>query len=275
MTQSNSNVSDLLTIESLKETVKALEENKLNLLVTINELKEKLTQEKADQADIYFFLNKKCDESFEIIATLEEQLLNEQADREIAEKLYETKIEELRVSAGNTEARLLAKVNELEGKLEMLSGFAETKDETERIMKELMSKLDDEREQFRVNADTMENRFLLEREKLRKSYDIKYESLKKDLEASMDGKLSKKTQRTQIMNVVMKKELDTQVFSSIYPAIVVFAFINLCIVSPCRASARDQSRSHRPGEDHFQRTRHIERPTARNYVETPCCKSKN
>lgn len=203
-------VSTSLTIEALKEAVKTLEETKLSQLVTIGELKGQLAQQKEDQADIYYFLNKKCDESFEIIATLEEQLLNEQADREISEKLYETKIEELRTSASTMETRLQSRVTELEGKLEMLNSFAETKDETEHLMKDLMTKLDEERAQFRINSDTMENRFLLEREKLRKSYDIKYESLKKDLESSIDGKLSKKTQRTQIMNVIMKKELDTQ-----------------------------------------------------------------
>lgn len=199
-----------LTIETLKETIRTLEESKLNLVVTIKELKDKLAQQKDDQADIYYFLNKKCDESFEIIATLEEQLLNEQADREISEKLYESKIEELRVSSSGNEAKLQTRVTDLENRLEMLNHFAESKDETERVMKDLMVRLEEEREQFRVNADTMENRFLLEREKLRKSYDIKYESLKKEIEASIDGKLSKKTQKTQIMNVIMKKELDTQ-----------------------------------------------------------------
>eukprot|EP01031_Cornospumella_fuschlensis_P008685 gene8685-10702_t len=95
-----------LTIETLKETIKSLEESKLGLVVTVKELKDKLAQQKDDQADIYYFLNKKCDESFEIIATLEEQLLNEQADREISEKLYESKIEELRVSSSGNEAKL-------------------------------------------------------------------------------------------------------------------------------------------------------------------------
>jgi hypothetical protein len=204
-------VVEMLTVEALKQSIKTLEETKVNLLLTIKELKENLAQQKNDQSDIYFFLNKKCDESFEIIATLEEQLLNEQGDREIAEKMYENRLEDIRITAGNNEARLQVRITELEARLEMLNSFAESKNETERIIKELMAKLEEERAQSRLNADTMENRFLLEREKLRKSYDIKYDLLKKELESSIDGKLSKKTQRTEIISVIMKKELETQV----------------------------------------------------------------
>eukprot|EP01039_Chlorochromonas_danica_P000927 gene927-1009_t len=203
-------ITDNLTIESLKDVIRTLEETKMNLLVTIKDLKEKLNQQMTDQADIYYFLNKKCDESFEVISSLEKQLSSEQADREIAEKLYEGRLEELRTSSSNNEARLQARITELEGKLEMVNSFAETKDETEKAMKALMTQLEEERKQFTLSADNMENRFLLEREKLRKSYDVKYDMLKKELEASVDGKLTKKTQRTQVVNVIMKKELDTQ-----------------------------------------------------------------
>jgi hypothetical protein len=56
----------------------------------------------------------------------------------------------------------------------------------------------------------MENRFLLERDKLRKAFDSKYEETKKELEGSVEVKMTNKTKKTQIMNVVMKKELDSQ-----------------------------------------------------------------
>src|SRR4051812_10038214 len=87
-------ITESLSLNVLKELVNSLEETKLKLLLNVKELKEKLSQQKEDQTDIYYFLNKKCDESFEVIASLEEQILNEQADREIAEKLYENKLEE-------------------------------------------------------------------------------------------------------------------------------------------------------------------------------------
>lgn len=203
-------ITENLSSSILTEMVNNLEETKLKLLLNIKELKEQLAQQKEDQSDIYFYLNKKCDESFEVIASLEEQILNEQADREIAEKLYENRLEELRTTSLSNEAKLNTKIVELENRLEMLNSFSETKEETESNLKHLMSKLEEERVQFSVNAENMENKFLLEREKLRKSYDVKYENIKAELELSIDGKLSKKTKKTQIMNAVMRKELDAQ-----------------------------------------------------------------
>ncbi len=204
--------SEALTIHMLQDTVKSLEETKLKLLLNIKELKEKLEQQKSDQADIYYYLNRKCDESFEIIAALEEQLSSEQSDREIAEKLYESKIEEMKQNSALNETRLQARINELDTKVEMLSTFSQQKDELENNLRNMGKALEEERKRFKETTEMMENKFLVEREKLRKSYDLKYESIKKELEASMDGKLSAKTQKTQIMNVVMKKELDTQVY---------------------------------------------------------------
>lgn len=203
-------MAESVNILMLQDTIKNLEESKVRLLLTVKELKEKMEQQKADQADIYYYLNKKCDESFEIIASLEEQLSNEQSDREIAEKMYEIKIDELRTILQATESKMGAKIVDLESKVEMLNQFSLAKEETDRQLTELSSTLERERAENRQTLEMLENKFLLEREKLRASYDLKYESLKKDLEQSIDGKLTKKTQRTQIMNVVMKKELEAQ-----------------------------------------------------------------
>ena len=66
-----------------------LEDEKKTLLSDVTSLTEGLERQKRDQEDIYYYLNKKCDESFDVIASLEEQLRSEQADREVAEKAYE------------------------------------------------------------------------------------------------------------------------------------------------------------------------------------------
>jgi len=80
---------------SIADQLKELEATKLKMLLHIKELKEKLAQEKEDSTDIYFFLNRKCDESYEVIAALEEQLMTEQKDRENVEKQLERQIEDL------------------------------------------------------------------------------------------------------------------------------------------------------------------------------------
>jgi hypothetical protein len=204
-------VAEALSSNMLREMINELEETKLKLLLNIKELKDKLVQQKDDQADIYFYLNKKCDEGFEVIASLEEQIINEQTDREISEKIYENKIEELKAAHHAMDAKHLSKISELETRLEMLNSFNEEKEESERNLKVLMNKLEEERGQFRVNTESIENRFLLERDKLRRTYDQKYEKFKKELEDSLETKMSNKTKKTQLMNVIMKKELDSQV----------------------------------------------------------------
>jgi hypothetical protein len=85
----------LLANTVLSDMVTALEETKLNLTMNVKSLKEDLTVQKKDQQDVYYYLNKKCDDAYEIIASLEEQLLTEQADREVAEKMYEDKIDNM------------------------------------------------------------------------------------------------------------------------------------------------------------------------------------
>lgn len=117
-------VAEGMNILMLQETVRNLEESKVRLLLTIKDLKEKLEQQKADQADIYYYLNKKCDESFEIIASLEEQLSSEQSDREIAEKIYENRIEEQRVHLLNMDSRTASRIAELESKVTKFQFFA-------------------------------------------------------------------------------------------------------------------------------------------------------
>ena len=109
-------VADMLTINSLRESVAALEDQKMKLLVALQDSRDQLKQQKTDQADIYYYLNKKCDESFEVIASLEEQLLNEQSDREVSEKGFENRYEELRMSAGQAEVKLHAKISDLESR---------------------------------------------------------------------------------------------------------------------------------------------------------------
>ena len=109
-------VSDLLTLGALRDDVAVLEDDKAKLLIALQESRDQLKQQKTDQADIYYYLNKKCDESFEVIASLEEQLLHEQSDREVSEKSYESRLEEMRLASSNTESKLQAKISDLESR---------------------------------------------------------------------------------------------------------------------------------------------------------------
>lgn len=72
-------------------------------------------------------------------------------------------------------------------------------------MDRLQTTLVEDRENFSTTISAMENRFLVEREKIKKNFDMKMDLSQKELEASIDGRLAKKTQRTQIVNYMMKK----------------------------------------------------------------------
>ena len=52
------------------------EKKNLALIKLNNELKEKLEGQKADQADIYYYLHKKLDDNYDVISKLEAELLD-------------------------------------------------------------------------------------------------------------------------------------------------------------------------------------------------------
>ena len=60
----------LLDLESLRDIIKELQDTKLKLIVQIDELKEQIKTQRADHTDVYFYLNKKCDDAFETIESL-------------------------------------------------------------------------------------------------------------------------------------------------------------------------------------------------------------
>jgi hypothetical protein len=208
--QQAAEVSENLTNEMLRGMINEERESKLKLLLHIKELKEKLDIQKKDQADIYFFLNKKCEDSYEIIGTLEEQILHEQDDREASEKFFENKIEELKAKIIYDEGKLSGRIHELEDQLTSIMEFKSKKEETENELRKLMVTLNLERSQFKSNADEMERKFLLERDRLGKDYEKKIETFNLSLDIRVNDEISTKTKKTLLNNSMIKKELTYQ-----------------------------------------------------------------
>ena len=113
----------LVSFLVLSDTVTALEEGKLSLTLAVKALKEQLEQHKQDARDVYYYLNQKCDNSYEVIATLEEQLLSEQADREIEEKRHEQNFRQSTGLAEVEQLRLNAIIKRQTEKLGSLDDF--------------------------------------------------------------------------------------------------------------------------------------------------------
>ena len=76
-----------LTVAMARDIVAGIEEQKKRLLLRIAELMDENRAQMVEHQDVYYYLNKKLDDNFETISSLEEQILNEQGDREIQENL--------------------------------------------------------------------------------------------------------------------------------------------------------------------------------------------
>lgn len=204
-------VSEALSNAMLRQMVEELQQTKLKLVLNIKELQDANAQQRADHEDIYYYLNKKCDDSFEVISSLEEQILAEQASREVAEKGFEKKIEELKTKFGFEESRYLARITELEDKSKALKEFGERRDEMEKNLEKLMRTLDEERVAYRQSISDLENKSIYERETLRKDFERKVEAVRKEVELSLEEQLPEKAKKTQIAFNRIRTEMKYQV----------------------------------------------------------------
>jgi len=180
-----------LTNLNLRDFIARLEEQKIRLLLNIKDYKNTLEQAKEDQTDIYYYLNKKLDDNYELIASLETQILNEQADREISEKIFEKKVEELESKAESDEIKANSRINDLEEKLANLREFEDIKEEQDRKLKQLLDTLETERAKFTEATDAMELKTIRERDRMRVEQDRVVKELrdkaKDDVLANLDG----------------------------------------------------------------------------------------
>ena len=202
--------SEELTTALLRDQVEELEEQKTKLLLSLKEYKEKYEQQKSDQTDIYYYLNKKLDENYETIALLEEQILNEQTQREVQEKKLEKRIEELQSKLSSDETKYESKLKEAEEKLQKLQEFSENKDELERNFEKLLETLEKERKHYSELVDENERKNIRERDRFRKDCAAQFEEYKNKLEEEADEKLSHKTKKTLKSNKMIKTELAYQ-----------------------------------------------------------------
>ena len=223
-------LTDDLTNGMLRDYVVELEQQKTKLLLSLKEYRQKYEQQKSDQSDIYFYLNKKLDENYETIAALEEQILTEQADRENQERALEKRIHTLELESVAMEAKYLAKLNEAEEKLNKLKEFGENKDELDRNLRKLLDTLEAERRQFRALTEDMDRRAVQERDRIKKECARQFEEYKESLQADADQKLSLKTKKTQAINSMMKNELNYQVLNIILIIIVFFSLFFYCLL---------------------------------------------
>jgi len=71
---------------ALPQEVVAVQKETMQVTKEVREQKAQLAKQKEDQNDVYFFLHKKLDDNYDIIAELEGQLLREELDRKNREE---------------------------------------------------------------------------------------------------------------------------------------------------------------------------------------------
>lgn len=207
---SESEKARLFAYMNVVEEVKAGEEAKLRLLLKTKDLEEQLEQQKRDQKDIYFYLNKKCDDAYNMIAQLEEQLSAEQQDREICEKGFEDQVSSLQNLLKNERETSKQTIQKLEDKLVALYSFETMKDKLEAQVAELQKALEEQRAETTRRVDDCELRFAAERRRMEKERQAALDELRHEMENSLEARMPTAVQKTLQINQLIRAELQQQ-----------------------------------------------------------------
>lgn len=199
-----------IRIAELTDALTTADRVKLTNLMTIKELKERISQLTNDSSDIYYYLNKKCDDNFEVIQSLEGQLLNEQTDREINEKINEKRIEELEHRIKMDTRDYTDRIKELEIKLEEFITFDLLKTQFEQEISDLKTQLAHEKSENQANILLVERKLMLERMKLQNEYALLKDGLDEEVEKKVEARLSNEAKNAIQVNNSIRKELQYQ-----------------------------------------------------------------
>jgi len=111
------------------------------------------------------------------------------------------------------------------GRLEMLNNFSEMKEDLSNKLVAANATIEEERAKYAHDVESLENRFLVERERMKRTFDLNFDAAKRELEGTVDKKLSGKVRKTQVMNVLIRKELESQVRQLSSAHIIPYAII--------------------------------------------------
>jgi DNA repair exonuclease SbcCD ATPase subunit len=209
--QAHKRLVDDIRISILREQMEQLEAERAKILEESRQVKAENQERLQDQADIYYYLNKKLDSYYEMINKLEEMIVKEQSEREAVEKDYEKTIEKLNSKIANDELKASSKIAELEDKLELSRKFYEQKPLLEAEIAGLKVQLSECQEAGKRTSDDWERRLVLEKRRLREEMEAKMDALRAAHAEEIERKLSLKTKKTKIANALYRRELLNQV----------------------------------------------------------------
>ncbi|GMI52684.1 hypothetical protein ScalyP_jg6857 [Parmales sp. scaly parma] len=133
----------------------------------MREQKQLIKYQKEDQNDVYFFLHKKLDDNYDIIAELEAQLLKEELDRKKQEEKILKEIDEDNKSFKESSAGLKERLTAVDEKLYALKETDGTKSSMEKKMHHLLNDLESERKAHFSKLAEIDRIGIREKEKLK------------------------------------------------------------------------------------------------------------
>jgi DNA repair exonuclease SbcCD ATPase subunit len=220
--QAHKRLIDDVRISILREQMEHLEAERARIIEESRQVKAENQERLQDQADIYYYLNKKLDSYYEMINKLEEMIVREQSEREAVEKDYERTIEKLNAKISSDELKASSKIAELEDKLELSRKFYEQKPVLEAEIADLKVQLSECQEAGRRTSDDWEKRLVLEKRRLREEMEARMDALRASHAEEIERKLSLKTKKTKIANVLYRRELLHQVCDLVMSSHVLF-----------------------------------------------------
>ncbi|GMH93306.1 hypothetical protein TL16_g12591 [Triparma laevis f. inornata] len=135
-----------------------LRERKKQALDNLFEVQKDLKQQKEDQNDVYFYLHKKLDDNYDVISSLEGQLLSEELERKAGEEKYAIDMEEDKKTFAGEEQKPKESLREVEEKLYGLKDVDGYKQETEQEMSSLLTDIEQERKEHYHIISEMERK---------------------------------------------------------------------------------------------------------------------
>lgn len=201
---------NMLRTSLYEERIKRLEDENEKFCKENKELKLELDQQRADEADIYYYLHKKLDDNYDVIASLEKQILTEITEKDRQRKNYDGTMKTVKDGNDRKVTELTDRLAEVEETLFTLNEFRENKDRLEKEQQELRDTLAKEREDTKLNIAELERRNVQEKELVKQEMLTKIKETKQNLLSMTEDQLHTTTKRTIMENEQMITELQYQ-----------------------------------------------------------------
>jgi hypothetical protein len=194
----------------LEKQLEEVEKERDELLAERDGLKKDLETQRADEADVYYYLHKKLDDNYDVIAGLEKQVLTEQTTRERAERAAKKTLDDLEASTGKTIKQLTSDLDAAQKQLEDLVEFKERKEELERLHALMVLEREEERRAQAEEKAALERDIVRGKERVKKEMVDKIMETKRNLLSMTEDNLNETTKRTIMENEQMGAELSYQ-----------------------------------------------------------------